>query len=533
MILLADAVFAWCIRNASREIRRCKVENAIHWCKIAGQMTEFFASSYFSNEQLESVLRQIGVSQLPQQPYQSRASTNKIRWLHVMTHSFETGGHTALCRRWIELDVSNDVHDLAFTFQTESKADPKLLSVIKVRGGNISFLSEYVTMVERAAQLKSLALEADVVVLHVHMWDPIPAIAFAQSGGPAVLVVNHSDHLYWTGASVVDLILNIRPSGEVLCSAHRGCNRLFKLPIPLPFQTDPSYDVNGQNCREQYGIPQSAMLFLTIGTPFKYVPMEDFSFLAAAEQLLFRLPQAYLIAVGPSPDDSNWADLAKRTQGRVIAVGIQKNLSPFHAAADVYLEGFPFGSLTALLEATLAGLMPVLAPAACPLPYRSDDFALDELKTPRNIDEYVQFAVELALDDQYRQSVGEQVRQGAQDMHCQPGWSKYINKLRTLICAGLEHQPSSPRDVEPLPGHQSLYWAQFCMRRTSGNPFGYVFSASLEAGLRPQVDRPLYRALQSARCQGLDIHNAATIAAGSLLLSMLPKEKANRIYHRI
>lgn len=51
---------------------------------------------------------------------------------------------------------------------------------------------------ERAARLKKLAYEwADIVVLHMHMMDPIPVIGFGIDGGPPIIYMNHGDHCFW------------------------------------------------------------------------------------------------------------------------------------------------------------------------------------------------------------------------------------------------------------------------------------------------------------------------------------------------
>ena len=83
------------------------------------------------------------------------------------------------------------------------------------------------------------------------------------------------------------------------------------------------------------------------------------------------------------------------------------------SAATVYLEGFPFGSLTAMLEAALAAVPPVMAPALCPLPYRSDDFALHDEPVPEDVDAYVARALALASRQITNPASGGAVRERA------------------------------------------------------------------------------------------------------------------------
>src|SRR6185437_3034845 len=101
----------------------------------------------------------------------------------------------------------------------------------------------------------------------------------------------------------------------------------------------------------------------------------------AAATILRARPHVQLLAVGPN-EDARWRDLRAATGGRARALGPRHDLPRIHAAADVYLEGFPVGSPTALLEAGLRGLACVRAPADVPPPFAIDGPALDALAQP-------------------------------------------------------------------------------------------------------------------------------------------------------
>jgi hypothetical protein len=457
--------------------------------------------------------------------------TKPFRWLHVLSRSLATGGHTALCIRWIESDPTDDIHDLALTHQHVAEVNINLLAAIKNRGGKVISLASTDSLIERAANLRNLSASVDAVVLHLHMWDVVPTIAFANPGGPPVLVVNHADHLFWVGSSIADLVLNIRPSGEGLCEKHRGCDRLFRLPIPLPSITqNPRITDAGDRLRSSLGIPPAATVFLTIGAPHKYVPTQTLSFFEAARSILTNLNSAYLIAVGPSADEPRWSSLAHELDGRVIAVGIQKNLGPYFAASDIYLEGFPFGSLTALLEAAQASLAPVLAPAACPLPYRSDDFSLDDLPTPKDTTDYIAIATQLACDPEHSQHLGHSVRRRVFTEHCSPSWTAHLERLRAEVKRVNQHTVNLIGDVEKLPVVISKYWCQFSSSKTKDTAFGFVYRLGMEYGMRPCIDKQLYGAMKKARVAGLNVPTPLKVLYGSWLFSILPTKMAWNVY---
>lgn len=512
---------------------RPRSEVAAQWCRIAGELTEDFPISILNSNRLELVLNKIGKATCASIDIKrKREGRNDVRWLHVISRTARGGGHTALCRRWIQADKSNDQHHLALTFQESTDIDPELVDEVKTRGGAINYVSQKYSLLERAIQLNKIAAEFDVVVLHIHMWDPVPSIAFAQPGGPPVLMMNHADHVYWTGSSVADVVLNIRPSGEALCLPYRGCHKTFRLPVPLPLPTtsEGERDELRKSLRLTLGIPSDAIVYLTIGSAYKYAPIQELNFLETTETLLERVSNSYLIAVGPNIDDPMWQALAERTGGRVKAFGFQPELTSFLAAADVYLEGFPFGSLTALLEAALFGLPPVLAPAACPLPYRSDDFGLVKVTAPENVAAYIFKAILLASDQTERQRLGQQVRFSTQLHHCGEAWEKYVVLLRQMVLNEVQHLPDGNAAAEPLPDHLISYWNHFCAKRTRDNPVSFAMRRCMRYGLRPWIDIKVLVGLINAKSKHVRSPNILTVAFGGTFLSLLPKSLSRRIY---
>lgn len=530
-VALADEVFSWIARNVRQCVAAGSGEQGLLWAIIAGKVADTFCCSQLADEMLESALRQLGARLPPASKPEIARGSRPLRWLHVLSRCYETGGHTALCRRWVEADSSQDVHSAVLVFQDERVIPDPLRACFIDRGGEFLVLTSESRLMERAAKLRSLAEHADVVVLHTHMWDPVATVAFAHPGGPPVLLANHADHTYWTGASVADLVLNIRPSGESVCFAHRGNERSHRFPIPLPAPMVLRGDPSGLALRAALGIPESATVFLTIGSGYKYVPTGEMNFQETASKLLQAVPGSFLLAVGPKTEDPRWASLSHQTDRRAIAVGEQTDLRPYLAAADVYLEGFPFGSLTAMLEAVLAGIPPVLAPASCPLPYRSDDFALATLEIPKDADQYVLMAVDLAARIQRDAAISFQWRETVVEAHCLPGWSKELAALRQIVAAGLLHSPRALVSTAPLQREVIRYWARFAKRRRGeDNAFGYAFRRAMKNKLNPSIDRDMYRALRIADQSGLRVPNPLKSYAASKVLSWLPGAWARKLY---
>ncbi|MGA2540434.1 MAG: hypothetical protein ABSG78_02600 [Verrucomicrobiota bacterium] len=412
------------------------LEQAARWGRVAASHAS--GIGYFgilADPALEEMLLSIGRS-LPAAP-RDRPSSPKTTFLHVLTEAQPVGGHPRFCCRWIESDSTAHRHHVLLTSQTQTIPDD-LKHTVEHCGGRLTLLNPQLPLLERARQLREIAcLQADAVILHVHMDDPLPILAFAVDNTPPVLLVNHADHVYWLGVSMADLVANIRPSGQELTRHCRGIEGSVCLPIPLKDTEsrlgDRRRSIEQKELeRDRLGIPQEAVVFLTIASAYKYTPLNNYGFISVAQRLLERCPEAWLIAVGPDCEGP-WAAASAKSGGRLMALGVKEVVSPFHEAADVYLEGFPFGSLTALLEAGLSGLPCVGAPGTTPLPMRSDDLALDHLLTPASAEDYILEALRLAGDPQARSVEGERTQTAIREHHCGAGWLKHLASVYERI----------------------------------------------------------------------------------------------------
>ena len=193
------------------------------------------------------------------------------------------------------------------------------------------------------------------------------------TGGPPVMLVNHSAHAFWSGASTADQVVNCRGSAlEVFWSAtYRGVglSRCAIVPIPL---LDPKFLEGGEKSkpelkrqsRQTLGVAPDAIVILTVGPSFKYLPIEGLDFLEISEEIVKAVPEAVVLAVG-FDGDQRWKDASVRMGNRIRTLGAMPHsqLLKVQDAADLYVEAFPFGTTTSLLEAGLEGIPVGLAPA--------------------------------------------------------------------------------------------------------------------------------------------------------------------------
>ena len=114
------------------------------------------------------------------------------------------------------------------------------------------------------------------MVLHVDVSDVISATAFGADGGPPVMLVNHSAHIFWIGVSFADLVLNCRGSALEThwTRRYRGAERCATFPIPLVLAESASEasEAERPRVRDELGIAPDAVVILTIGASFKFLP---------------------------------------------------------------------------------------------------------------------------------------------------------------------------------------------------------------------------------------------------------------------
>lgn len=295
--------------------------------------------------------------------------------LHVLTEGYETGGHTRLVSRWCERDTTS-VHSV-LALEPFCKVTPNwILETTKKTGGwYCSLYDAQVGLCGRAKILRDIAnLWADVVVLHSHPFDPIATMAFGIAGGPPVILLNHADHVFWLGVSVADAIVNIRPSGQqITCERRGGSSGNEILSMPLGFLTNTKYTQGEAKCK--LGINEDTIVLLSIASAYKYAPSGDFDFGSTMLNIVDKYDNIIVLIVGPA-DIGQWNKLRNETGNRIRAVGVQNDLEIFHRAADIYLDSFCIGSLTASLEAGLRGIPVVSLSNPINKTLSSDDMSL-------------------------------------------------------------------------------------------------------------------------------------------------------------
>lgn len=327
----------------------------------------------YCSPEIEAKLCKIAQS-LPDHNEKSPLSPGTI--LHVMTTAYRSGGHTRVVERWIANSPPEENHSVVLINQEPMHFPYLLEGIVTARGGRVHQLPP-VKYTEKGAILRSLSSGASKIVLHVHMYDPVPIIAYGTSSFTIpVIFFNHADHLFWIGVSIADLCADMSLWRCAFSLRRRGITNVGFLPIPIDERFPP---LSRDEARRTLGISTEARVIVTMAQEYKYSCYQDFDFFSFLLRITAEHPERIVLAIGPSPTHPLWELLQSASAGRIRACGeiSYEKIGVYLYSADLYVESFPFPSFTSLLDVANLGI-PTLS-LRLPLPH------LDSIETSETI----------------------------------------------------------------------------------------------------------------------------------------------------
>jgi hypothetical protein len=270
------------------------------------------------------------------------------------------------------------------------------------------------------------------VIVH-HAWeiDVIPTLAFADSSGiPPVIFVNHGDHWYWIGTSIYDTVANLRRSGRDLCERRRGIIPERNLLLPTPIERACRRWTRAE-AKRRIGVPDDCLLIVSVAQGQKYRNWEPPNFIEAHSPILEAQPSARLAIVGPQAP-AEWSEAIGRSGGRIHVFPETRAPGDYFDAADVYVDSFPFMSITSMLEAG-SRATPVVTRRIQPSGVEilgTDAPGLDRhMVVTTELEEYVSVVLELLQQPSLRCSIGESLTENISASHTMPNWTSHLERL--------------------------------------------------------------------------------------------------------
>jgi len=401
----------------------------------------------FADGRLENVALEIGERLDLRVPAKLQRELERVfarqqvgrRVLHVVSRALELGGHTKIVMSWIERDRESS-HSVLLSYQSHQPFRRDLEPLVRHHGGGFLKMPVDLGNLQCVAALRTVArLGFDLVVLHSHPHDPFPTAALALPGGPPVLLLDHADHCFWLGSSVADVTVHLRRQAEVLARRRRLVKETRVLPIPL---AAPKPGIVREPARKRIGIPLDQPTLISVGIGYKWTPDGCVDFYRASREVLQQIPEAHLHMIGLEQEDYDILGLPPHRRVHPRGSLPYPKVLPFQLAADVYLEPFPFGSMTATIESTLAGCAPVLGPAGDSTVLIGAGDAIEELlPRPRWEADWVAEVVALLRSPALRANRSRRLVPSVLDRHAGTAWTEALEDVyRTALAAG--HRPA-------------------------------------------------------------------------------------------
>ena len=344
-------------RAVREEVRYRRFEIAVTHAELAARFASQRHGGRFASVTLERCLEEVG-----QATVAGGSATGGKGVLHVSTRAVGMGGHTQWVRRIIEGDTTR-CHSVVLTGPEREPFPSDLAQAIERSGGKIHRLvatgakpggAKPGGRIERARALRDLALQFDLVMLSSDPADAVPSVAFAPPRhGLPVARLNHADHIFWLGAAVSDVLIEFRPVGARFSVARRGypAERIETLRLPV----DVPATVPRAQARQQLKLSEDAFVVISIGAPYKFEGFQGPGYIDIVTPVLEAIPGLTIVTVGP-PQAGAWAEAVETFAPRLRLHPPARDLSPFFAASDAFLNPTPIGSDTVLWEAAASGL---------------------------------------------------------------------------------------------------------------------------------------------------------------------------------
>lgn len=352
------------------------------------------STGYYSSDLIEDVFCELG--QKNKIHLSKKIKSNSV--LHVATEVYATGGHSRILERWIDWSGDTENHSVVLTKNSQKEIPLKLKQALLQKKGHLITLEKGLSDIQKGLELRKIASEYEKVILHVHMDDVIPLIAFGTNDFQRpVFFFNHADHRFWLGNAISDCILNFRQFGLDITKEYRGAKNNFILPLPMDTKGYKKI-YHSNELRKRLSLPQDKKIIFTAGSAGKYKPLLDFNFLTFINNILNKRNDVVFVALGPTyKKNQNWKCIDKN---RLILPGLKPNLEfmEYLSCADLVIDSFPMSGGTALLDA-VSMKKPILS-LHCPT--GQSDFIVQSSAYCQTMDELLQKTSEL-LDDAEKQ----------------------------------------------------------------------------------------------------------------------------------
>ncbi len=280
------------------------------------------------------------------QPILDKAAS-KLEYAHVITTPLTSGGHTRLC---LKLSTYHEKEPDLVVTQAGSSTSKENWTSFK----NIHFVDGEIGGIEYFNNLVNILSNYKNIVLYLNPNDiyTVVAIKFVkEQSGINVIFVNHSDHTFYYGETIIDTKLEISWRGYLLNEKRGGVYASSYIGLPVDFDNIKPKKSNLNECTK----------FIMVGSRWKMKPREGNSVGLIVKKILGDSPENTLTVVGADGITDYWWWKYKIRYGQRLLLKKRMSYERYlkllsYSEASVDTHPVP-GGLT-LVEMFVNGLLP-------------------------------------------------------------------------------------------------------------------------------------------------------------------------------
>jgi glycosyltransferase involved in cell wall biosynthesis len=331
------------IESLEKYIDKCQNDDErLSYLTFIGYLYSEYVTGVYSSNRLENEIIKIG----EKIQFSPTAKPQKGNVLHVMTAAGNGGGHTSIVNNWIQWDKDRQ-YSLVLTDMDYQEIPSYIIETISASHGKVICLEG--SYIEKAKQLLKISQVYEQIILHTHMYDVIPLLAYSNCNWKIpVFFYNHADFRFSYGYSVADAVLNLNKFDWEKSRDYRGVANGRNLVFPSPnggYIDSIVMDENvTQTILSKYRINKKAKLIVSMGDEFKYEDIIGYRFTDFVNRLIDEShDNIQFIIIGPNPKRKKWKELEERTNGHARAVGYieRRDVYGLIKMCDLFICSFP------------------------------------------------------------------------------------------------------------------------------------------------------------------------------------------------
>jgi len=335
-----------------------KIEESLNFTVVASTFAWRYHFGYWYDDDLEMLIKKIGSHLLEKTiniHENIQLDSNSI--LFFTTFLTNLGGHTEAMKLWI--DCLSDSFENVYVVSTEVYSKTS----IEFSEADINKKVKYIRLLGKkySDKIKKLAnflvkVKPNYVVLFIDPNDVVSLSALSYLKSKLdfkVIFFNHSDHTFWLGKNLIDVLVEFRAYSAVVSRVLRKFQGSITI-IPLSTKIHMLEEDEPEDVLRSLNLPQNyRTISMSIGSSWKFVSDDQWDYFRTIKNILsIEKNHIHILVTTKSTYIKNkFSQFPKTLKDRFKIVYNVSNPLPYYKISDFIIESFPMTGGTVRLEA--------------------------------------------------------------------------------------------------------------------------------------------------------------------------------------